>query len=63
MNNEQCLRILVVDDERFTRSTIKMSLRAIGRFNISEGEDGETALRLVSTHKPDQVLFDTAWNR
>lgn len=58
MNNEQGLRILIVDDERFTRSTIKMSLRAIGQFNISEGEDGETALHLVGIHKPDLVFCD-----
>jgi two-component system chemotaxis response regulator CheY len=52
------LRILIVDDERFVRSTIKSALAVIGRFIISEAADGETALDLVRDSKPELVLCD-----
>jgi two-component system chemotaxis response regulator CheY len=58
MNNLQGLRILIVDDERFMRSTIKAALRVVGCLDIAEAADGETALRLVGEYKPDLVLCD-----
>jgi YesN/AraC family two-component response regulator len=51
MNNLQGLRILIVDDERFMRSTIKAALRVVGCLDIAEAADGETALRLVGEYK------------
>lgn len=58
MSNLENLRILIVDDEPFMRSTIKAMLRVVGRFIVSDAEDGETALRLLRTAKPELVLCD-----
>ena len=52
------LRILIVDDEPFVRTTIKAALRMIGQFIVSEAADGETALGLVHANKPELVLCD-----
>lgn len=52
------LRILIVDDEPFMRTTIKVVLRAIDRFVVAEADDGDVALQLVSAFKPDVVLCD-----
>ena len=52
------LRILILDDEPFMRRTIKAMLRVVGRFAVTEAGDGETALRLLPTARPDVVLCD-----
>lgn len=58
MSNLQNLRVLIVDDEPFMRSTIKAMLRIIDRFVVSEAPDGETALQVLPTVKPEVVLCD-----
>lgn len=58
MNNLDNLRVLIVDDEPFMRSTIKAMLRIIGKFIVSEAPDGESALRMLPTVKPEVVLCD-----
>jgi len=57
------LKILVVDDEPFMRSTIKAVLRAIGRFLVEQADDGEAALEAVARFKPDLVLCDVRMPR
>ena len=57
------LGILVVDDERFMRSTIKAVLRAVGRFVVTEADDGGAALDEVARSKPDVVLCDITMPR
>jgi CheY-like chemotaxis protein len=57
------LKILVVDDEPFMRATIKLVLRAIDRFDVADTADGDIALDLVATFKPDLVLCDIAMPR
>jgi two-component system chemotaxis response regulator CheY len=52
------IRILVVDDEPFMRATIKAVLRAAGRFDVVEADDGDVALAEVELKKPDIVLCD-----
>jgi len=63
MNDLAGLKILVVDDERFMRMTIKAVLRAIDRFVVAEAEDGDVALDLVGSFKPDVILCDIAMPR
>jgi DNA-binding NarL/FixJ family response regulator len=57
------LRILVVDDQHFLRSTIKAALRAVGRFVVTEADDGDVALIEVERSKPDVVLCDITMPR
>jgi len=56
-------RILVVDDEPFMRMTIKAVLRAAGRFELAEADDGDVALTEVERWKPDVVLCDITMPR
>ncbi len=55
------LRILLVDDDRIIRQGLKMLLEL--RRNllvIGEAEDGETALTLAQTLRPDLVIMESA---
>jgi CheY-like chemotaxis protein len=63
MTNLDGMKILVVDDERFIRSTIRAVLRAVGHFVVAEADDGDIALAEVDTFKPDVVLCDIAMPR
>jgi two-component system, chemotaxis family, chemotaxis protein CheY len=57
------LKILIVDDERFIRGTIKAVLRAVGRFDVTEADDGDVALLEAERSKPDVVLCDITMPR
>jgi two-component system alkaline phosphatase synthesis response regulator PhoP len=50
-------RILVVDDEASIRLICRVNLDASG-FEVVEAEDGETALSLARTERPDLILLD-----
>ncbi|MGE5359907.1 MAG: response regulator transcription factor [Bacteroidales bacterium] len=50
-------RVLVVDDEPHIRAVLRGYLEADG-FAISEGADGESAVRAVRDEHPDLVLLD-----
>ena len=52
------LKVLIVDDEPFMRRTIKAMLRVVGRFLVEEADDGDAALALLPTFRPDIVLCD-----
>jgi CheY-like chemotaxis protein len=57
------IRILVVDDEPFMRTTIRAVLRAAGRFDVADADDGDVALAEVELWKPDVVLCDITMPR
>jgi two-component system OmpR family response regulator len=50
-------RLLVVDDEPSIRELLTASLRFAG-FDVQSAADGNEALRLAETHKPDLVVLD-----
>jgi CheY-like chemotaxis protein len=52
-----------VDDEKFIRTTIRAVLRAVGRFVVTEADDGDVALIEVERSKPDIVLCDITMPR
>lgn len=56
-------KILIVDDDRFIRSTLKLVLRAIDRFVIAEADDGDVGLVRADEFKPDVVLCDITMPR
>ena len=56
-------KILIVDDDRFIRHTIKLVLRAIDRFEVAEADDGDAALVKTDEVKPDVVLCDITMPR
>ena len=52
-------RILLVEDERFIRSTIKQMLRTLGSRDIREAADGAEALTVLDAgFLPDVVFCD-----
>jgi two-component system, chemotaxis family, chemotaxis protein CheY len=51
-------RILITDDTVFTRTMLKGVLGANGFSDILEAGNGQEAVDLFRTHKPDLVLMD-----
>lgn len=53
------INILIVDDHALVRMGIRRLLEHLSDMTVvAEAENGETALTLVRTHKPDVVLLD-----
>jgi two-component system chemotaxis response regulator CheY len=57
------LKILIVDDEKFTRLTTRTVLLAVGRFTVTEADSGDGALAEIARTEPDVVLCDIAMPR
>jgi DNA-binding response OmpR family regulator len=49
--------ILVIDDSPTIRAILKSALEGKG-YQVTEGADGEQALELAQTQKPDLILLD-----
>ena len=54
------MKVLVVDDFATMRRIVKNVLKQIGFTNISEANDGKTALKALNGEKFDLILCD--WN-
>ena len=50
-------RVLVAEDDRFLRRACEMSLRQLG-YTVLLAKDGEEALALINTDRPDLILLD-----
>lgn len=55
--NEVPIRALVVDDEPAVRRFLKASLQTRG-YQITEAQNGEEAIAMVATTRPDIILLD-----
>jgi YesN/AraC family two-component response regulator len=51
-------KVLVVDDEHYTRKVLRTLLTAIGIKNVYEADDGATGLEAIRNIVPDVVLVD-----
>ncbi len=56
------VRILVVDDDRAVRESLRRSLSFNG-YSVSLAEDGVEALNAISTDRPDAVVLDVMMPR
>ena len=54
------MKVLIVDDFATMRRIVKNILRQLGFRNISEADDGKTALQALKKEKFDLILSD--WN-
>ncbi|HEX5342453.1 MAG TPA: EAL domain-containing protein [Duganella sp.] len=54
---EDLPQVLVVDDDRSTRSTLRHTLQRDG-FRVEEAADGQQALSLLERFQPDVILLD-----
>ncbi len=52
------MRVLVAEDEFLVREEIKASLNELGHTVVGEASDGETALNLAKSIKPDVAVLD-----
>jgi len=52
------IKVLVVEDEHYSRKVIRTLLTAIGVNHVQEAADGVSGLQAIQTHKPDLVLLD-----
>jgi two-component system invasion response regulator UvrY len=53
------INIILVDDHEIVRTGLKMVINKMSGIHIiAEGENGQQAIDLVRTHKPDVVLMD-----
>lgn len=51
-------KVLIVDDEAHIRKYLSLIVKRLGTPVILEAQNGEEALMLYDTHKPDIVLLD-----
>src|SRR3954463_16583939 len=55
------IRVLIADDHRLFAEALEAILATDQRFDVvGKAHDGEEAVRLAGTHKPDVVLMDIA---
>jgi len=54
---EDIAQVLVVDDDRSTRSTLRYTLQRDG-FQVEEASDGDEALAMLKRFQPDVILMD-----
>jgi CheY-like chemotaxis protein len=52
------LKVLIVDDEHYSRKVIRTLLTAIGVTQTLEATDGASGLEAIQVNKPDIVLLD-----
>ncbi len=52
------LKVLIVEDEHYSRKVVKTLLNAIGVSKIYEAKDGASGLEAIQAHHPDIVLLD-----
>ncbi|MBJ6748676.1 response regulator [Geomonas anaerohicana] len=52
------VRILIVDDEKFYRDSLRNILDGIGFTVVAEAADGIEAVRMFLTHRPHIVIMD-----
>jgi two-component system, chemotaxis family, chemotaxis protein CheY len=51
-------KVLLIDDEHYTRKVIRTLLMTIGLRNVQEATDGRAGLEAIRTAAPDIVLVD-----
>jgi two-component system chemotaxis response regulator CheY len=52
------IKVLIVDDEHYTRKVIRTLLLSIGCTRIQEASDGVSGLEAIASFAPDIVLLD-----
>jgi two-component system chemotaxis response regulator CheY len=52
------MRILIVDDTAFMRTTLKNIVESEGSHELYEAEDGFEAVKKYKIHRPDMVIMD-----
>ena len=57
-DEDEPMRVIVVDDDPFARRMIKEALRRAGVIVIAEAPDGRQAVELAHFYRPDVILMD-----
>jgi DNA-binding NarL/FixJ family response regulator len=61
--NEKTMTVLVADDDRTFRGTLKKVMETRRRFRIWEAGDGEAAVELSRSLQPDLIMMDLSMPR
>jgi two-component system, OmpR family, response regulator MprA len=56
-SHNECVRILVVDDDRSVRDALRRAL-TLGGYEVESAEDGRQALQRLTAGSPDAVVLD-----
>lgn len=56
-------KVLIVDDDAFTRANLRTILAAKGLTVVAEAEDGDQVPAAIAEHRPDVVLIDLRMRR
>jgi two-component system nitrate/nitrite response regulator NarL len=54
------LRVIVADDHPLYRQGIVRALEAAGKIVVAEAGDGQSALELIRSHRPDVAVVDVS---
>ena len=52
------IKILIIDDEESLRTLLQAVFNMDSRFSVSEAKDGDEAMAMINTDKPDIILLD-----
>ncbi|MBL6929680.1 MAG: response regulator [Rhodospirillales bacterium] len=52
------VRFLVVDDNMFVRTTVRLVLQALGTRDIDEVSNGAAAIKMLERREPDIIIID-----
>jgi CheY-like chemotaxis protein len=58
MEDDRCMRVLIVDDSRLARLTLRKALPPELGSDVIEASGGEEALRCIATNAVDLMLLD-----
>ena len=58
MSKGSVASLLIVDDQAEVRKVVRHVFERDGRFALAEAEDGDEALKIVSTTPPSAVILD-----
>jgi two-component system, cell cycle response regulator DivK len=61
-NSFNCRTVLIVEDHEDTRFMIKTALQMRG-YSVLEAENGEEAIRIAESERPDLIIMDTSLPR
>lgn len=56
--SKKSLKIVIADDDSTTRHVLRLLLHENGHLVVAEAGDGEKAVELCETHKPDIAFLD-----
>jgi len=58
MESQDMCRVLVIDDEKLMRETLRPIFSGLGAQVVAEAENGDDGIRAFQEHRPDATFLD-----